>query len=109
MANYPSVDIDNSTVLTPSANTKIDYAEDGTVRGTVGFAAALWTGRVIHRYITKTEVNTIMAFWEANKLLPFTFAYSTETYTMRFTRMPQPQHLVGNLWQVTVDMIGTQD
>lgn len=109
MASYPNIGIDNGSRFTGDDDTQVDFASDGTIRGRVGFGATIYNGQIIHNLITSTERDTLVAFYETNKTVSFTFTYDGSTYTMRFKGKPKEQHLQGGWWRVDVQMIGNKD
>lgn len=110
MTDYIDLPIDNDTDLVADDDIKVDVADDGTVRGRVGFEdTVLYRGAIVHTLATTTEKGQHLAFYQANKLTEFTFTHGADTYTLRFSRHPRYKHTNGGRWRIEAPVIGTLD
>lgn len=111
MASYNDINVPVSvgTKYDADNDITIDRADDGTVRGRVGFADTLYTFQILHSIISSTDKDAIWTFYNANKAAAWTFTYQGDTYTLRFIAPPAETHLKGDWWKVVIRAIGTRN
>jgi len=106
---YPSVAQGTESKFVPINSNKLDIASNGTVRARVTYVNDVFNATVIHPYITETEKDSILTFYDSNKTgSGFDFVRIADglTYTLIFNGRPEVYRHNSTWWSVISKMIG---
>lgn len=102
MAAYPNLGQTTQSRESWEDDVKIDRASNGTARGRALFAGRKATLQIAH-ICERGDVNTLLAFYDTNRLLPVDVTWLGDGVTrqMLFAGPPDVQPEGGMLWRVT--------
>lgn len=106
MAAYPTLGQTSQSRESWEDDVQIERASNGSARG-----RALYTGRKlelqIDHVVERSEVATLLSFYDANRLLPVDVTWIGDgvTRSMLFSGPPDVQPKGGALWRVTSRMV----
>lgn len=99
-----------SSTKTPVDGVQVDNADDGTLWARDFFSVQPYDFTLVHRGITKAEVDTLIAFYESNKGTAFSFTWKEDstTYTCLFLGRPNAKKIdpSQDLWEAEVQLRG---
>lgn len=100
MASYPAtLLISDGSTMTQRDDLTVDRATNGAARVRAYFSARKREFVVRHAYITLAERNTLLSFYDSNRLLTVTLAWMDgTTYTCVFSAAPKTEPVIGDLW-----------
>lgn len=106
MATYPSYVQIAPTRDIPEDGIVVDRADSGRPRFRSFYPATQVSFEVVHE-VESAEKEAIKAFFQANKLVPFTFTYEgdNQTYNCRFAGNPECSPTMPGYWRVTCRLI----
>ena len=106
MAAYPSLGQTSQSRESWADDVQLERASNGSARGRALYAGRKLELRVGH-VVERSEVATLLSFYDANRLLPVdvTWAGDATTRAMLFSGPPDVQPEGGTLWRVTSRMV----
>ena len=106
MAAYPSLGQTTQSRESWIDDVQIERASNGAARGRALFAGRKLELQIAH-VCERDDVATLLAFYDANRLLPVdvTWAGDGVTRAMLFSATPEVQPEGGTLWRVTSRMV----
>ena len=110
MASYPSelpYCRGSERIIRPG--TQIDVATDGTLRGRRFYAADLYEFHLVHHAISSTQRDTLLAFYETNKisLIEYTWNEDSAVYEVYFfPDAPRVGLIRGTTYTANVTLMG---
>lgn len=110
MATYPVLNQSYESTVSPIDNNKVSTSADGTLRAKVTYSETVFELNVVHPFLSTTDKDSIITFYNTNKNLNFTFNLASESqdYTCIFKSQPEVQKISSSFWNVTMKAIGTQ-
>ena len=93
MATYPTYPQHASSTARLRDDIEIDRARNGSVRARAFYTAPKWEFEVIHAALTHAERTTLIAFYNANRLLPVDYA-SDHTRATHVCQMVEPPEFI---------------
>jgi hypothetical protein len=107
MASYPGVPMALDSERQPISLTRLNVTGTGTVRGTNSQTRELFRFRVLHRYISQADAQSIYANWQANKALPVDLTWKDgNTYSVIYDGPPRVDRIKGGWWQAEASLTG---
>lgn len=106
MAAYPNLGQTTESRESWEDDVKIDRASNGTARGRALFAGRKLALQIAH-ICERAEVDSLLAFYDSNRLLSVDVAWSGDNVTreMIFSAPPDVQLEGGRLWRVTSRLV----
>ena len=106
MAAYPSLGQTTQSRESWADDVQIERASNGAARGRALFAGRKLELQIAH-VVERSDVATLLAFYDTNRLLPVdvTWAGDGVTRAMLFAGVPDVQPEGGVLWRVTSRLV----
>lgn len=108
MASYPSFPQLLGSVETPRDDLTVDRAVNGTAKARAFYTARKRQFQVRH-LLTKAERDTLLAFYDANRLVSCLFTWTGDTtptvYTCLFERPPELRHASPSIIEAIVRLV----
>ena len=106
MAAYPSIGQTSQSRESWADDVQIERASNGAARGRALFIGRKLELQIAH-VVERSDVATLLAFYDANRLLPVdvTWAGDGVSRAMLFAGAPDVQTEGGTLWRVTCRLV----
>lgn len=106
MAAYPNFPQLMGTKLPGDDGVQISRATSGRPRLRTRFSQVWHAGVIIHE-LDQTDVQTLLDFYNDNRMIPFIFTYALDgvDYTLQFSDYPQVIPKGGGYSDVTVSVV----
>lgn len=110
MATYPDIDQSFDSSVRQDGGVSLDEADDGSLRGRSAYAENMYDLEIIHPWISTTDKNTLLTFYDTNKTAVNTFTLDADgnDYSVVFVQPPAWKKHSATHWTVTMYMRGTQ-
>lgn len=112
MSTILSAPISEGSVRRPIQRMRTDLMEDGTARGTIATRELHYELRVLWENRPRADVDTVEAFFDANKTTTFTYTWPlglydlSDQYRVSFRRDPVFQTVPGDNWNIELLLVG---
>lgn len=108
MDDYPTVQQTMETSIEPVFGGTLDYASDGSIRGTADYVKQAVEIEVEHALITTTDKETLESFYDNHRDIEFQFTYDGDgsQYVAKFEGRPVVKWIAPNVWTVASKLKG---
>lgn len=109
MANYPSILADEGSDIVPQAGIQADRAESGRLRTRRLYSETQYDITLIHRRISSTDRDTILAHYDSHVGQEFQWASPWgDAYLVQYLDEPHPMPHAANVFTVTSRLSGVK-
>ena len=103
---YPIMSFQPGSSVLPQANTEIDRAVDGTIRGRRMFTSENYDVMLVHDFVDESVVDTVEDFYEANPINQINVIWRSVSYLCYWAKKPSVEPAGGITWRVTSALVG---